>query len=611
MLTAVSDTTVLAGGVRPDTLAGWVALVDAAGRRVAVGGHAQPPVSACVMDGYFVVHGGDHNLSILRPDLSSVWDHDSRFVSPVALLPMDYDGDRSDDVALVGVRTVLAAKAETDSLRKYLKRPDLMAGARLVNGRYQREEALATVFLSRRAELARTTSDLERSAVEALAKGGDASAIELLSESRAAAAAVGDRERVAELTKTLGDWTTRGGRGRATAVLALVLAAAGLFYALGCARGAIRLGVTVACAVALCAVAVLGWRLFGRLAWTPLLAVGGVAPLATVAWRVARSGTQSRPHPGAPIDELREALTAFIHAVDDDLRSVGRTVSDAPRKTVTALAALAEDMRRSLDNPEQYQALLERVRVRGESFGKIVVPHLEHIVWLAGRARFLVPEAKTMHAAGQRIAAALDVLLGAAAADRSLLDAELRAIPDARRELVAAAERAWDELKANPGCSLMAVFEYVSGEKKDEMKSAAVSLATTVSLRPGQDAVRIAHHELYGILENLFTNALRAVDAARAREIRIDVRSVDDACHVRFADTGVGMSQSQAAGLFAQTRGDVREGGTGLPQAKRVLSRYGGDITVEKTEVGAGTTFLLVIPHWSPTIIPREPERVN
>lgn len=607
MLVAVSDSTVLAGGVTADTT-GWVEIVDRRGVVPATGAHAVPPVHACVMDGCFVVHGADRNLTVFSHALESLWDQASRFITPVALLALDYDGDGFDDAALVGERLVRSRRSETDSLRKYLRKPDIMAGARLVRDAptgiewYEREETHAEVLLSRRDALAKATVALERAARDSLREGRDEAAIETLCEGRAAAAAIGDRDRVAKLTRVLGEWTSRGRRTRATAILAFVLGAAGLFYALGCARGAIRVRVTVMCAVALSAVAALGWRLFGFLAWTPLLAVGGLAPMATAAWRLAGRQAMGRPHPAAPIDELREAVAAFIHAVDDDLRSVGRLVSDAPRKTVTALAALAEDMRKSLDSPEQYQALLERVRVRGETLRKVVVPQLDHIVWLAKRARFLVPESKRMQDAGERIAAALDVILNDRDVDRAALDGVLRAIPDSRRELVAAADRAWEDLKANPGCSLLGVLEYVAGEKKEEMREAGVSFALTSELVAGKDAVRIAHHELYGILENLFTNATRATAGARKREIVVVIRSAGDVCHLRLGDSGRGMSNEQVSDVFAQTRGEVREGGTGLPQGRRTLRKYGGDITIEKTEVGRGTTILVAVPHWSPTI---------
>lgn len=613
LLAVISDSTVLAGGSTADGVAGWVELLDPSGARLAVGAHAAPPAHVCVMDGFIVLHGAGGNLSVLHPELFSLWDQASRFIEPVALLPLDYDGDGFDDVALVGTRTVISSKEEADSLRKYLRKPDIMAGARLVRNpltggwRYEREETNAEVLLSRGAALAELSGDRERSARDTLAAGDGEAAIELLSESRAAAAAIGNRARVARLTKVLREWTSRGRRTLSTVLLAAVLAAAGLLYALGCARGAIRVGVTVVCAIALLAVAVLGWRLFGSLAWTPLLVVGGIVPLGAATWRSLRLQAGVAPHPAAPVDELREAVAQFRHAVDDDLRAVGRAVTDAPRKNVTAIAALAEDMRRSFDNPDQYQALLDRMRVRSETLRTIVAPHLERIVGLSRQARFVIEEAHRMQAAGSRIAVALETVLGSGSADRTVLDAELKAMPEARRELIAAAESAWNEIEANPGCSIISVFEYVAREKQDELKEMGVGIVQRVELRPGMDAVRMRHAELYFIVENLFTNALRAMQATKRREIRVELRSDGVMCSMRFADVGVGMTAERAAEIVRQREGDAGGGGTGVPGTLRILRRYGGDFRIERTEVGAGTTFLLTIPHWSPTIAVQGP----
>jgi len=263
-------------------------------------------------------------------------------------------------------------------------------------------------------------------------------------------------------------------------------------------------------------------------------------------------------------------------------------------------------MRRSLDDPAQYGALLERLRARGETFRTIVAPHLERIAWLSRQARFVTEDARLMQVTGARIASALEIILGGST-DRSVLDAELRAVPEARRELVAAVERAWNEIEANPGCSIVSVFEYVAREKKDEIAGFGAVLMRRFDVGAGKDAVRMRHGELYFVIENLFTNALRAVAATKRREIGVELRSNGVMCAMRFTDTGAGMTPERAAEIMKQREGDPGGGGTGVPGTLRIVRRYGGDLVVERTEVGAGTTFLLTIPHWSPATSAPEP----
>jgi signal transduction histidine kinase len=598
MLEAASDSTLLAGGATADTT-GWVALVDRKGVVLATGAHAVPPAHACAMDDWFVVHGEDGNLTVFSPTLESLWDQASRFITPVALLALDYDGDGFEDAALVGERLVVSRKAETDSLRRFLRKPDIMAGARLVERggiqRYEREETHAEVLLSRVAALGGLSLEREREARDALGEGDDEAALALLSEARAASAAVGDRARVAELTALVREWTSRGRRTLSTVAAAAVLALAGALYAAGRARGLVGTRATIALAAALLAVGALGWRLFGSLPWTPLLALGGLAPLGAAAWRAVGARGAAAPRPGAPIEDLREAVAQLRHAADDDLRAVGRPVTDAPRKNITALAALAVDMHRDLDDREQSAAIVERLRVRNDTFRSVVLPHLDRVVWLSKSARFVVEDAARMFEQGRRIAAALDTVLDRRVSDRAALDAALRTIPEARRELVAAVERAWSDIEANPGCSCLSVFERVAQDKSDQMKSLRVTLERRFEVPSGQDAVRVGPGELYFAVENLFSNALRAVAGSPRRVLRAELASDGVICVLRFSDTGEGMTPTRAREVM-----DGGADGAGLPGTLRLARRCGGDFGIERTEVGAGTTFVLTIPHWTP-----------
>jgi CheY-like chemotaxis protein len=90
-------------------------------------------------------------------------------------------------------------------------------------------------------------------------------------------------------------------------------------------------------------------------------------------------------------------------------------------------------------------------------------------------------------------------------------------------------------------------------------------------------------------------------------------RADDSAAHewIRFEvhDTGIGMSPEQVAGIFeafqqADTSTSRRYGGTGLGLtiSRKFCRLMGGDITVE-SELGRGTTFLVVVPADVPTVL--------
>ncbi len=110
------------------------------------------------------------------------------------------------------------------------------------------------------------------------------------------------------------------------------------------------------------------------------------------------------------------------------------------------------------------------------------------------------------------------------------------------------------------------------------------------------------------ILSNLLANALKFTDAGRVL-LEVSAQPLATAVEAplwrwRFSvkDTGLGISEAQAAGLFnpyAQAHAGIerRFGGTGLGLAiSRQLARLlGGDLTLAASEPGKGSTFVLEI----------------
>jgi CheY-like chemotaxis protein/two-component sensor histidine kinase len=100
---------------------------------------------------------------------------------------------------------------------------------------------------------------------------------------------------------------------------------------------------------------------------------------------------------------------------------------------------------------------------------------------------------------------------------------------------------------------------------------------------------------------NLLINAAQAIAAgdAERNEIRVSVRA-DDLGHVviEVADTGQGVPDAAKQRLFTPFFTTKPEGigtGLGLSICQRIVSSFGGNITVEST-VGKGSVFRVVLP---------------
>ena len=107
------------------------------------------------------------------------------------------------------------------------------------------------------------------------------------------------------------------------------------------------------------------------------------------------------------------------------------------------------------------------------------------------------------------------------------------------------------------------------------------------------------------ILLNLISNAVKFTDRGGVC-VRVSLKSPERRAVFAVTDTGIGLSDADMAGLFAEfEQADAavqrRDGGTGLGLAisKRLAKAMGGDITVESLP-GRGSTFRLELPVETP-----------
>jgi signal transduction histidine kinase len=107
--------------------------------------------------------------------------------------------------------------------------------------------------------------------------------------------------------------------------------------------------------------------------------------------------------------------------------------------------------------------------------------------------------------------------------------------------------------------------------------------------------------ELVQVFSNLIRNGLYAIDAAkrRAGAMKIATRRNGDRVEIRISDNGTGIAPSNMARIFEPTftTKSVEEGtGLGLSISRRLVRAFNGDIEVESSVEGDGTTFLIWFP---------------
>lgn len=117
---------------------------------------------------------------------------------------------------------------------------------------------------------------------------------------------------------------------------------------------------------------------------------------------------------------------------------------------------------------------------------------------------------------------------------------------------------------------------------------------------PGDATASADRGDLDRIFMNLISNGIKYNRDGGTLTVRVAPH--DDRIEVSFADTGIGMSEAEQAGLFqefyrahnARTHG-ISGTGLGLATVRRVLAAANGRIDVRSAE-GAGSTFTVTLP---------------
>jgi signal transduction histidine kinase len=467
----------------------------------------------------------------------------------------------------------------------------------MTNGVAEIRRSFITLYVSNAGVLEDMLNEGVRSAADAFAAGEHDLAVERAMEARAAGAALGRRQALAALSSRMAQYVSFGHRRRSLLLAALVLAALGMWAGVECERKASAFVTTVVAAALLFAVGAWVWKLLGNTGANPLLFAGG----ALTSFFAVRSRliTELTPRPvsGAAIEDLIRTLMEFLHGAGEGVPSDG--VVDAARKSVTKVAYLAQEMVESMDNAERYDLLKERFHSRARDFMDTTHPRVLVLLSYAEQARFVVHEIGLMAAAANRMRAAITTVLHDPAPEAPILRQQLESLREGRDQLAASADKAWAIVQTNPGCSLTRSVERILREKSTELDENDVRVERTDGVPPEQDALALWSFQFRFVLENLVTNAVRAMRDSSERKLTVATETDGELCTVRVTDTGCGMTEQTALDIF-RSKSEERDGGSGLPSSRALLQERGGDLVVERTTPGEGTTFRLTIPHWTP-----------
>jgi signal transduction histidine kinase len=151
--------------------------------------------------------------------------------------------------------------------------------------------------------------------------------------------------------------------------------------------------------------------------------------------------------------------------------------------------------------------------------------------------------------------------------------------------------------------SPLKVLDLVLLARSDSIAGLAMSIDCPRDLR--QVLVRLPVDRLQFILDNLVDNAAYWMRKADPAELRIELRERPRHLQLRLSDTGPGIAEKDQerifhAGVTERSEHASGVGGYGLFRSREILARFGGQLLLEKSELGKGSTFLLEVKKVEP-----------
>ncbi len=107
--------------------------------------------------------------------------------------------------------------------------------------------------------------------------------------------------------------------------------------------------------------------------------------------------------------------------------------------------------------------------------------------------------------------------------------------------------------------------------------------------------------ELTQVITNLLRNAMQSIDQKRSTDGRISIAGTlnRDRVEIRISDNGVGIPPEISGSVFDPhftTKDKKRGTGLGLGISRRFIREHGGELRLETSRMGEGSTFLIVLP---------------
>ncbi|MBD3336643.1 MAG: GHKL domain-containing protein, partial [Candidatus Eisenbacteria bacterium] len=323
------------------------------------------------------------------------------------------------------------------------------------------------------------------------------------------------------------------------------------------------------------------------------------SPVLVGGWLLCRRRSGLPALPGnrrESTDPLDSGLAGILRSHRDALLLATELAHHHPEArrlaVVTHLHSLVWLLEAAVSEERMRSKVRERIETMANDSLEVDLPRSEQVLRLARLLRFDEGRIRAARIAAQRLAHQIRALQ---ARDWSV-DQIALSHPDMRKFL--------DALDSDLHAIRHLALAFVSVPLERELRSAINAVADKVerghvnlSVQADPEAslltVRAFRGDLATVIEELLSNALRALEGSESRRIVLQIR-----CHRKFAilsvqDTGCGIPVREQHRIFEAGISTRADGGTGLHACRRILDPLGASLQLAHSAEGEGTTMEL------------------
>lgn len=315
-----------------------------------------------------------------------------------------------------------------------------------------------------------------------------------------------------------------------------------------------------------------------RLFWPTVIAAFLLGmPAGVILYRSYRRKKRRHKSKPEPYMDMFGALATFNHG-------------QAGGKNLNRLSFLFANLP---DNEIKLEEIKPNLKSAAETYQSFTASQLDSIVRQSQRLKPIRP---MVNALGRNVDR-LDSVLSKLSIDSLSIDDDShweKTLPEIISKIQSAIGKIKSRVQTKVSTDLGDIIPLVLVAIRGQMKRDGVGFKKIIAGGGGRFPVFFAEAELAAIIEELFVNAINAMNGSASKELSVYVDMTSDEVVFKLSDSGCGFREDELAMIFNRDY-STKEGGGGygLFHVRQQVERFGGRVKIENNKDGVGANVKL------------------